>query len=128
MKYLLAAIAFGLFTSSAYAKSEKICFGTGNEKGTHFVLTLTTQSAKISEANDGDIANESGLNGEFPFGRKFKGRDGLTYLAYDFSDVEGQTDLIVSTDLLKAGSKGYAKIRWSGEGFEQSSYFCRDNK
>ncbi|MGZ3694775.1 MAG: hypothetical protein ACXWQO_11370 [Bdellovibrionota bacterium] len=125
MKYALAlAFIVSCLSTSAFA-AEKICFGSGDAKGGRFVLNVTKKTATISSAQSNDN-NE--LDGKYPANGSVAGRDGQTYLSYHVDSTEGSTDLLVDSDLLKAKTQGLAKVRWQGESFSQSTYFCRDNQ
>lgn len=113
-----------LFTFSASAASKKICFGVGNIKGDHFVVEMTKENVQILSAK-GDSAE--GFEGTHASSGDVKGRDGITYLTYSLPSDEGGITLLLDSALLDAGTKGSAKLRFTGQGFEQISYFCRDS-
>jgi hypothetical protein len=122
MKILvLLSLAITLIPS-AHAASEKICFGSGDARGERFVLSLTEKKATISNTVNGQNAED----GTYKANGRVVGRDGKNYLSYNFSDIEGPSDLLVDEELLHPGTKGVVKIRWRGEGFAQSTYFCRE--
>lgn len=125
MKALLALSALSLgFAISASAASQKICFGSGDDKGSRFEAQIGPQKVKITASAGEEDFN---LNGSYDRIGELKGRDGKVYLTYDVPGPEGGQTMIVDRDLLKANTKGSLKIRWQGEGFEQHSYFCRDS-
>ncbi len=126
MKKLYSIAFIGLSLSlTASAASEKICFGSGDAKGIRFVLTITKKTAVVSAAQG---SNAEGIEGKFQANGEVAGRDGKNYLSYAVSNVEGPTDLLVDSELLHSGTTGLAKVRWRGEGYSQSTYFCRDNQ
>ena len=126
MKYVLSfSFLVLVYSFSASAASNKICFGLNDAKGNNFVLSLTARSAVVSEAT-GEL--NDWLNGNYPRSGEVQGRDGKTYIDYNLGSNDGANDLLANKDLLKAGTKGYVKIRNRGEGFFESSYFCRDNR
>jgi hypothetical protein len=126
MKNLIVFAVISLLTSlSAHAAVEKICFGSYEAKGNRFVLSATTKKATISRVSGNEVGD---LNGSYPRTGITKSKDGkVVSLTYLLSDVEGGTYLIVDRELLKPETKGAVKMRWRGEGFEQTTYFCKDN-
>lgn len=127
-KFLSAILGLALLSSSAaFAASEKICFGIGHEKGERFLLKLTKSRAVVSDFKSTPSSRDN-WDGTYPANGELQGRDGITYLSYHISSVEGSTDLLVDESLLESGTKGLAKVRWQGESFDESKYLCRDDQ
>lgn len=121
----LAGVWVLVFSTAASAAPQKICFGSGDAKGERFELSITKDVATISRAVGSGV---NGTEGDYKTDGSVAGRDGKKYLAYEFSRDEGVTDLLVDEALLEEGTQGLAKIRWQGEAFSQSTYFCRDEQ
>jgi hypothetical protein len=113
-----------ILSASAFAASKKTCFGVAEAKGQSFTVRLTQKTAVVSKA-EGEL---EGLEGPFERIEDTQGRNGKNYITYDLGTNDGTNHLLVEEGLLKARTKGYAKVRNRGEGFFESSYLCRDSK
>jgi hypothetical protein len=120
---LTALTLAALASAPAFAAADKVCFSTGTAKGDSLQLHVTKASATVSKAT----ANAGVDDGTYKADGSVNGRDGVTYLSYYVSSEEGGTDLLVDESLLESGTKGYAKVRWRGESFEETKFFCRDD-
>jgi len=114
------------FTSAASAASaQKICFGMGDAKGEHMLITATKTKVLIEKAVGDNIGEAKGA---YEKDGEVKARDGKKYISYNVELNEEGVALLVDEALLKKGTKGYAKLRWRAEGFTETDYFCKDAK
>lgn len=123
--FLTALLTIG-FSVTASAKATKVCFGSGDAKGARFVAEVSLHQLVISESS-GDAVE--GYDGRYKYSSDLNGRDGKTYLSFatDKCD-EGCTVILVDRELTASSSKGWIKLRWSGESFAETKLFCRDQE
>lgn len=116
------------FASNAMA-SNKICFGsTKNDDTKGVVLSVEVERTDLTiKTLNTNRWGDLNYNGTYPsLNRTIKGRDGVVYLTYEGERSEYQDIIMVNPTLLKEGTTGLIQIRARGEGFFNSTFFCKD--
>jgi hypothetical protein len=126
MKAVFTAILVLAASASASAKGSKVCFGTDDAKGSRFSVEVSRHQIVISDVV-GDAAE--GYEGTYKYSGQLTGRDGKKYGEFPTRICDsGCAVILVDDKLSSAGSKGRIKLRWRGEGFQETVFLCRDSK
>lgn len=122
---ILGSILFFTVMSQAQSRSEKICLGTNEVRGEHFVLVVTEKKAIITDWKlDSTLMKREAT---YPFEGKVRNSKGLVYWAYDMNyDNDGTTRLLVDEVLLRSNTKGQVIMQTQGVSFFQDIYLCED--
>ena len=121
---IMAAITLTVLTSTAFAASHKICFGsTKSDETRGVVLSLSFDTQNVSlKTLKGDYSQ-----GTYPaYHTSVKGRDGKTYLEYKGENSDYQDVIMIDSELLKPATSGLLQVRARGEGFFNAVFVCRD--
>ncbi len=132
MKYLFLLLAM-ILSSTAFAASNKVCFGSTKDDDTKGVIlsakigTRAIYLKTIKTGNGQVFGDEYYGGGTYPtYNQKVQGRDGKTYLSYKGEDTDYQDVIMVDQVLLKARTTGLLQIRARGEGFFNHVFVCKD--
>lgn len=131
MKHLIL-VSFLTFSTTAFS-AQKTCRGTArgtdDVKGMSFDINITKNSVKITNLRGESTRYQEGdlnymLLGSHRFDGEINGRDGKTYRQYHLNGPEGGEKMLVEEGMLKANASGLLKLRWRGEGFENTIWVC----
>ncbi|HEX4925910.1 MAG TPA: hypothetical protein VFV50_17590 [Bdellovibrionales bacterium] len=127
MLKLITTLFVLMLAAPAQAAVVKVCFwsgGNSGEQGDRMLISATTRSVRVKTFFQGEEVSTA----TYQRRGEVKGQDGKTYLQYYVGVVDGATYLLVDESLLKAGTKGNAKLRTRGEGYYENRFFCRDDR
>ena len=134
-KVILSSLVATLMTSSVFASSEKVCFGsTKNSDTIGVILSVKIEQDKINISTidkGADLGSENYYKAKnYPaLDKTIQSRDGKIYLTYKGSDSGDWQDIIVAdSGLLNRGTTGLLQIRSRGESYSQLVYVCKDAK
>ena len=107
----------------AFAAANKVCYGAREAKGSNFLVYVTLNNLKITDAAG---AEAQGLDGIYSYTSDINGQDGKDYL--EFEGARTGQSLVVSRDLHAVDSTGVIKVRDRSRSFSETTFFCRDQQ
>lgn len=133
-KVILSSLVATLMTSSVFASSEKVCFGsTKNSDTIGVILSVKIEQDKINISTidkGADLGSENYYKAKnYPaLDKTIQSRDGKIYLTYKGADSDWSDVILADSQLLNQGTTGLLQIRSRGESYSQLVYVCKDAK
>ncbi len=128
--FMIAMLSFG---ATCFASTPKVCFGSKSNdttKGVVLSVNIDEKEIYIKTVKDGNgqtFGSEYYGGKSYPsLSKQIAGKDGKTYKTFKGEDSDYQDIILVDELLFNSGSSGLIQIRARGEGFFNSSFFCKD--